>query len=578
MTLRPFYIVAMLLGGTALVAAQKQDENIGTEVVNVVKPYTPTISDAFKVKETPVLDDEETTDKEEIKYQIFSFPVASTFTPAKGRAASVDKEEKARLFANYLTLGFGNYSNANAELFVNHALDDNSYVGGMLRHFSSQGGIKEAYLEDKFSDTSLDLGYGYNADNMTWNVDAGFKTSTYNWYGVVPYYLIFPDPNHFDGVDPKHTFNRLYGGTRVTMKNSFFKSASFRYDRLWGDYNISENRIVFKPSFAFEIGESKVKLDAVIDYLGASFDSLGPFYIPELGDGPSFGYTIFGAKPSYTIFRNDWTIDIGAAIYYSSDMKKSDSKLAIYPAIHASLKVVGDLMVFYTGAEGEMQQNSYSDLANQNPFIRPGVTLVPTDRKYDIFAGLKGKLASMVSYNVRASFINEGNKPIFLHIPNFDSTTPVSELPPYDLGNSFAVLYDDVKTVRLFGELKADFSKTVSASVNGTYSIYNAKMFDNNVLNLPTIQLGTSLDVDISKKWYTGLRIFYVGGRLDGPSGGIHLDPYFDANAHVGYRHNERWSAFLKLNNIANQAYEKWLNYPVQSFQVMAGANYKFDF
>ncbi|RZJ74143.1 MAG: TonB-dependent receptor, partial [Flavobacterium sp.] len=73
-------------------SAQKTDENIGTEVVNVVKPYTPTISDAFKVKETPVMEDEDNTKREEIKYNIFSFPVASTFTPAKGKAAGVDRQ------------------------------------------------------------------------------------------------------------------------------------------------------------------------------------------------------------------------------------------------------------------------------------------------------------------------------------------------------------------------------------------------------------------------------------------------------------------------------------------------------
>ena len=56
------------------------------------------------------------------------------------------------------------------------------------------------------------------------------------------------------------------------------------------------------------------------------------------------------------------------------------------------------------------------------------------------------------------------------------------------------------------------------------------------------------------------------------------LDAYFDANLNVGYRHNERLTAFVKANNIANQAYEKWLNYPVQQFQVLLGASYKFDF
>lgn len=43
--------------------AQKKDENIGTEVVNVVKPYTPTISDAFKVKEIPSLEDVDNSKK-----------------------------------------------------------------------------------------------------------------------------------------------------------------------------------------------------------------------------------------------------------------------------------------------------------------------------------------------------------------------------------------------------------------------------------------------------------------------------------------------------------------------------------
>ena len=75
-----YIIIAFLL--TQISFSQKKDENIGTEVVNVVKPYTPTISDAFKVKETPSLDDEETSRKENIQYNIFSFPVASTFAPA----------------------------------------------------------------------------------------------------------------------------------------------------------------------------------------------------------------------------------------------------------------------------------------------------------------------------------------------------------------------------------------------------------------------------------------------------------------------------------------------------------------
>ena len=77
---------------------------LNTGVIDVVKPYTPSISDAFKVKEAPTLDDETTETKKEIKYNIFSFPVASTFTPAKGKAAVVEKAKPVKLFDNYATL------------------------------------------------------------------------------------------------------------------------------------------------------------------------------------------------------------------------------------------------------------------------------------------------------------------------------------------------------------------------------------------------------------------------------------------------------------------------------------------
>ncbi|MBC7749854.1 MAG: hypothetical protein H7Z76_14990, partial [Methylotenera sp.] len=51
-----------------------------------------------------------------------------------------------------------------------------------------------------------------------------------------------------------------------------------------------------------------------------------------------------------------------------------------------------------------------------------------------------------------------------------------------------------------------------------------------------------------------------------------------DVNANVGFKYSARLTAFARANNITNNAYQKWLNYPVQGFQVILGANYKFDF
>jgi len=58
----------------------------------------------------------------------------------------------------------------------------------------------------------------------------------------------------------------------------------------------------------------------------------------------------------------------------------------------------------------------------------------------------------------------------------------------------------------------------------------------------------------------------------------VTLDSYFDLNAHVGYKYNKRLTFFAKGNNLANQKYNRWANFPVQGVQVLAGASYKFDF
>ena len=572
--------------------AQKKDENIGTEVVNVVKPYTPTISDAFKVKETPVLEDEDNTKKEDIKYNIFSFPVASTFTPSKGRAAGVDKTAQERLYKNYATLGFGSYASANAELFITEDISDNEYVGGMLRHLSSQGNIKGIELDDKFYDTSLDLTYGNKQDTYSWKVDLGYQNQIYNWYGLPENFGanlgITERADLVNGIDPQQTYHNFYIGGKINTNESFFSEASLKFNRFWDAYGSAENKFFLKPVLKFDIGEKVIKTNFSLDYQSTTFEK---FSATEMATLPNENtYFSLAVNPNFQILKDDLTLNLGAEFVYLNILKNqtngfdagSDSDFYIYPKVTASYKVVGDLMIAYAGAEGGLQQNSYRDLTNINPFVSPTLAILPTDSQYDIYFGLKGKLANTVSYNIRGSYLNQKNKALFM--ANAFTQEPGNE--DYGYGNSFNVVYDNVKTISFFGELKADFSKTVAFSINGTFSSYNTDV-QAEAWNMPSIKIGSSLDVDITPKWFFGANIFFVGERKDFQFDQSFtvidytpktLDGYFDANLNLGYKYNERLTAFLKANNIANQAYEKWLNYPVQQFQLMLGASYKFDF
>jgi len=577
-------ITVLVIFGIQFSFSQKKDENIGSEVVNIVKPYTPTISDAFKVKETPVLEDEEDQKKEIIQYNIFSFPVASTFTPAKGKAAGVDKAEKEKLYNNYATLGFGNYPTINAELFITQNLSRSNYVGGMLRHLSSQGGINDLLLDDKYYNTSLDVTYGVRERDLSWNVDLGVKNQIYNWYGLPTETILFDDAT-IAGIDSQQSYNTIALGGKMTLKEGIFSEASIQFKRFSDGLNSGENRFFIKPNFDFEVMDQKIKADFVVDYVGGSFERM-----LNIDSELKYSTIIAGMKPSVLYQQDDLSVQLGAGVFYATAKVngESDGKIFIYPNIKASYKLVGDILVAYAGAEGGLQQNSYADFVEENSFVSPTLFIAPTDNKYDIYAGLKGKLANSVAFNVRGSYLNQDDKALFVsneYNPTFVNTEG------YAFGNSFGVVYDNVKTLSLFGELKADFSKSVTFGINGTYNNFSSDT-QAEAWNLPQLKVGTSVDFDINEKWYAGANVFFVGERKDlitiqddvlifpatFSQQTVILDSFFDLNAHVGYKYNTRLTAFLKGNNLANQQYNRWANFPVQGIQVLIGANYKFDF
>ncbi len=562
--------------------AQKKNTNIGSEEVNIVKPYTPTVSDASKIQESPVLDDEGNAKKETIKYSIFSFPVASTFTPAKGKAESVEKEAKEKFYNNYATIAGGNYGHLNAELFVNQDLENNDYVGGMFRHFSSQGGINNVTLDNWLYDTALDAFYGANYDKMSWNIDLGYQNQVYNWYGLPMDFgssLSTTDRNTLIGnVDSKHSYNGISLGGKMQFYEGAFKELSLKYKHFSDSFDSSENRFYIKPSLRFDVSDQFVKTDIIVDYVGGSF---AKNYENTNTEKLKYGFTNIGIAPSLNLQENGWDVNLGVKLFYSMDREGSDNRFLIYPNINVSYPVVEDLMIFYAGAEGNLEQNSYSDFVSENPFLSPALGVSPTDKQYDIFAGLKGKLASSVSYNLRGSYVNERNKALY----RSNDYTENEANEDYAFGNSFQVIYDDVRTFRFSGDLKADFSQNVSFGIGGTLSSYKNSV-EQEAWNLPTVEVNSSLDFNITPKWYAGAKVFYVGERKDIQSNTdlvsegtpVKLGSYFDLNSHVGYKYNSQLTGFLKLNNMTNKSYQKWMNYPVLGFQVLVGVNYKFDF
>ncbi|BAO76644.1 TonB-dependent receptor [Winogradskyella sp. PG-2] len=568
------FIITISSSITFINAQEHTKDTIDDQVVNVVKPYTPTISDAFKIKNVPKLNDSNSVKKKEVKYNIFSIPVASTFTPAKGKAAKVDKAKAVKLYDNYASVGFGTYTTILGEIYLNHELSNDESVGGYFSHHSSAGGIADVLLDDDFTKTSLNAHYSQKLRDFSWKIDGGFDLQTYNWYGLPQ---IFFDVTTAAMIDPGHSFNSFNIGGKLKFDDAIIKDGSVRFRRFGDDQDSGENRFLATTNFSVPVQGEEINAEFNIDYIGGSFD--------QDFNGNSqikYGNVIFGLAPSYQLKQDDLTVDLGVKLTYLNDTEFGDNKFFIYPNIEASYRLVDEILIAYGGIKGDLIQNSYYDFVNENPFVSPTLFIAPTDQRYKGSLGIKGKLSNNVSYNIKGNYYAEKGKALF---KANEAQTFATE--NYQYGNSFGVVYDDVTTFSVAGELNIDVNRNFTLGIKGEYFNYNTDM-QAEPWNLPDIIGSIFLDFQISEKWYAGASTYYVGERKDQSTLvdafiqdapiTITLDSYFDANAHLGYKINDQLSVFGKVNNIANQDYQRYLKFPVQGIQALAGATYQFDF
>jgi hypothetical protein len=574
--------IAVLAASVCTVAAQEETD-IGTETVTVVKPYTPSVSDAFKIRPMPRLNDSIVLQKKEIDYKIYSVPVASTFTPAKGKASPVEKSKPEKLYNSYVSAGLGNFNNAHLDFYTSRDIyRGNERVDLGLTHRSSRGDIDDTALDTDFYNSALNASYLNRDSDRTWSADIGLKHQLYNWYGLPE--GVF-DESTISAMDERQQYYTAEAGGRIDLEDSFFSSADIRYRRFWDAVESGENRAILAPSFRIPLNEESLIINARVDYVGGEFANANAENIqntPEI----SYGLLQAGLNPGLEMERDGLSVKLGANIVYGLETETEDSNFYIYPSVSASYELLDEAAIVYGGVEGYLDQNSYYDFVSQNPFVSPTLQIQPTDTQYDAYAGFKGQLLSNVSYNIRGSYKAENRRPLFLLNPE---NTFRNDEKAYYYGNSFGVFYDDIKTLGIFGELSVTVNRNLNLGINATINDYNTET-GNPAWNLPNLEGSLFLDYQIGEKWFFGSQLFYVGERedlarvavqnvqpADYPASQITLESYFDANAHLGYRITEQFSLFLKGANLANNQYQRWANFRVQSLQVLAGVSYRFD-
>jgi hypothetical protein len=97
----------------------------------------------------------------------------------------------------------------------------------MFRHLSSQGGISGVELDDRFYDSSIDLTYRANYNDMSWNLNLGYKTKSITGmdYRKILAHRSVDRSSLIYGIDPQHTYNTISFGGKIDFNESIINEA-----------------------------------------------------------------------------------------------------------------------------------------------------------------------------------------------------------------------------------------------------------------------------------------------------------------------------------------------------------------
>nr|WP_319398716.1 hypothetical protein [uncultured Carboxylicivirga sp.] len=581
------YIKLLLAAGVLVSANLKAQEDINKDV-KVVREYTPTVSDAFKVNQMPEVKESETT-RPNFNYRIISTSVSADYKPTLITPAKIKTEPHEMLLKSYVKGGVGNYNTVLGELGYNILESEPFLLGFKVGHSSSFGNLK---LEDgksvdaPMNDTYANLGFKHFFDDKTFSVDLNFLHNIYKYYGYqtldseTDYYLpLSSDPvSGSDLIQDKRqrlsVFDMLLGfQNNVTDDRKTAYHANFGFSTFGNVTGINQNGFQLSGGIKHPINNMRFELDANIESYKTSVpDSIGPMYTFE-----ERKLTYIEANPALNLTFDNLALKVGVIVGGTIDTE--GDQFFVAPDIKANLTVVEGIVSLYGGVDGKMNRNDYRTAIYENPFISPDANVKSSIYGLNLFAGIEGNFSSSTSFSagIEYSFFNDEH--FYVNKYYIDQPEVSSALFNYHYSNLFEPVYDDGSLLKVKGELLYRPKKEVELLLHGAYYGWN---LDTEAIawHKPEVELGVKGSWDFNKYISLNGSMGYLGERtafdVNAADGQKSLKGVFDLNFGGEYRFSSQWTFWANVNNVAAAKYYKWNGYPSQRFNMQAGIIYTF--
>lgn len=558
-------LLLFCLSGLFLLFSVKAPAQEGmTKEVSVVRPYSPTIADAFKARFLPKLDD---TVQAQTRFEYFIEPARiNPQLRIRELEASVFRSEKREnLKHSTVSLGLGNYWTPMGSLNIHTLRNPKSSLGIDARHISSQGTVKMPDLRKIYA------GYGNNdfriygqsfLKNSTFKGDVYFKEDHHYLYGystdtldngslVTPYLLRVTQR---DSV-PFQRFITI--GSKLSLKSDQKTKNGWQY-RVEGGYDF-----LFDDKKEMEhLGQLDVALSK--DYGKFSFGGeIGSEYVYRTHLPDTLSYFVAHADPWMGFEWKYVKLIAGPKVA----MDRNAQKFLFYPRMKMEINIT-NLLVPYIGLDGRYENHTLLSVSRENPYIADNIGIKPTNHRFIAYGGLRGRFTPFVAFNLAVSW--EDANDLWFFVPDF--TNP--------LRNTFNLVYDNGSILQMGGEISLRQSENLSFIVKGNYYQYTLDSLPA-PWHKPAWDLNFTTRYAWKKKLVVKAELYMLGGYSvpdpDPLSTRIRvMDGLIDINLAAEYRFTPWMSAFATVNNLISDKYFIWQNYPMQGINFVGGLSWIF--
>jgi outer membrane receptor protein involved in Fe transport len=560
--IRFIFKITLLAAGPLVFTAQNSNGQGRNEEITIIAPYIPSIQNASKIPFRPEAGPIE-QEVHEFDYQYInkSIPVTTELDPVAPMKFSEDKQEE--LNGNYLKAGLGNYTTPYLEFLASSKQSEKYLVGVRLKHHSSQGGIKN-YTSSAFSHNLISASGAAFFDPGTISANIGYNRDVVHYYGLPT--DSFPNLE-IDEDELKQRFQHF--NISLGFKGQNNSAKKLEYHAGMGFHFFNDRFGTKETQFDLKAGADKQFSSSGKDFRHGLKIGAGLQHFRYEDSLASYSPLIINAMSIYHFGIGQYDFEVGLDLFLVTGDHPGESNATFnaFPHLRVEIPLIEDQLKVYAQLGGTKRINSYRGLSGINPFITSTPLVLNTDEQFRIFGGLTGSISGL-NYNVEASYSFNENQPLFVN-----DTSIVLE-------NKFEVIYDDVSILNIKGSIGILKIDNLQVRLDLALNSYIPKN-EEKAWHLPSYEIGLDAGYTIQERYILNGYFMVLGSRYarDFDESGtiaVKLKPAVDLNLGFEYRITPKISVFASVNNILNQHYQRWYQYPVQGIQGMIGGKFSF--